>query len=251
MGFASSPIGQQSDSQRVHRTSREGEPEARQPRPGRVDRCCIRSADVYDTASLRRQPARRPSQRSALSSVTYRRSLPRPVRSSPVDRRRGIAASDAGPTRRPGRMSTEDAPTELDRGHPVDGERGGKCMKFRNLSALAAVAVLALSACTSTPSASTAAGASGGTGLTPTSPKPAGRPAKGKHTIASGPPPQGSEQAASGPITDGVKLAGKLAGGTAGGYAIDIPQSALYDDALNGAHDPQTGANNMGKIVAD
>ena len=44
----------------VDGTSRGGEPEARQPRPGRVDRCCIRSADVYDTASLRRQPARRP-----------------------------------------------------------------------------------------------------------------------------------------------------------------------------------------------
>ena len=43
----------------------------------------------------------------------------------------------------------------------------------------------------------------------------------------------------------------KLAGGAAGGYKLDIPQSAVYDDALNGAHDPQTGANNMSKIVAD
>jgi branched-chain amino acid transport system substrate-binding protein len=64
-------------------------------------------------------------------------------------------------------------------------------------------------------------------------------------------PQQGSEKAASDPIINGIKLAVKQAGGGAGGYAIDIPQSAIYDDALNGAHDPQTGANNMSQIVAD
>jgi hypothetical protein len=64
-------------------------------RPGRADRCCIRSADVYDTASLRRQPARRPSQRSASSSVTYRRSLPMsPDRPRSTDA--GSGATDAG-----------------------------------------------------------------------------------------------------------------------------------------------------------
>src|SRR4029450_2485274 len=35
------------------------------------------------------------------------------------------------------------------------------------------------------------------------------------------------------------------------GYKIEIPQSVIKDDALNGAHDPQTGANNMSQLVAD
>ena len=61
-------------------------------------------------------------------------------------------------------------------------------------------------------------------------------------TIAIELPQQGSEKAASDPIINGIKLAVKQAGGAAGGYTIDIPQSAIYDDALNGAHDPQTGA---------
>ena len=61
-----------------------------------------------------------------------------------------------------------------------------------------------------------------------------------------------ASKAASDPIINGVKLAVKQAGGTAGGYTIDRPaDSAVYDDALNGAHDPQTGANNMTKIVGE
>jgi branched-chain amino acid transport system substrate-binding protein len=131
-------------------------------------------------------------------------------------------------------------------------------MNFRKVSALAGVAILTFAAC-STPGATTAPsgaapspGASGGTGgLTPTSPKPAGDSSKGTVTIAIELPQQGSEKAASDPIINGIKLAVKLAGGTAGGYAIEIPQSAIYDDALNGAHDPQTGANNMSQIAAD
>jgi branched-chain amino acid transport system substrate-binding protein len=123
-------------------------------------------------------------------------------------------------------------------------------MRFGRLGALVGASVLVISACTSTPAASTPAG-SGGAGLTPTVAKPAGDSSKGKVTIAIELPQQGSEKAASDPIINGVKLAVKLAGGTAGGYAIEIPQSAIYDDALNGAHDPQTGANNMGKAVAD
>ncbi len=123
-------------------------------------------------------------------------------------------------------------------------------MRFGKLGALVGASLLVITACTSTPAASTPA-ASGGTGLTPTVPKPAGDSSKGKVTIAIELPQQGSEKAASDPIINGIKLAVKLAGGTAGGYAIEIPQSAIYDDALNGAHDPQTGANNMGKIAAD
>jgi branched-chain amino acid transport system substrate-binding protein len=123
-------------------------------------------------------------------------------------------------------------------------------MNFRKLSALAGASLLVLTACTATPGASGPAG-SGSAGLTPTVPKPAGDSSKGKVTIAIELPQQGSEKAASDPIINGIKLAVKLAGGTAGGYAIEIPQSAIYDDALNGAHDAQTGANNMTKIAAD
>src|SRR5262245_45894058 len=130
-------------------------------------------------------------------------------------------------------------------------------MNFRKVSVLASVAVLAFAACSNTGASPAASGAaspagSGSTGgLTPSTPQPAGDTSKGKVTIAIELPQQGSEKAASDPIINGIKLAVKLAGGAAGGYAIEIPQSAIYDDALNGAHDPQTGANNMSKIVAD
>jgi branched-chain amino acid transport system substrate-binding protein len=63
-------------------------------------------------------------------------------------------------------------------------------------------------------------------------------------------PQQGSELAASEPIINGIKLAVKDAGGAAGGYAIEIPESVIKDDALNGVHDPQTGANNMTQLAA-
>jgi branched-chain amino acid transport system substrate-binding protein len=106
-------------------------------------------------------------------------------------------------------------------------------MKLRTLGVLAAVAAMVFSACSSTP------GASGGTSN------------KGTVTFAIELPQQGSEKAASDPIINGIKLAVKQAGGAAGGYTIQVPQSAIYDDALNGAHDPQTGAANMSKIVAD
>jgi len=66
-------------------------------------------------------------------------------------------------------------------------------------------------------------------------------------------PLQGSEKAASQPIINGIRLAVEQAGGKAGGYTITVPDSAIFDDALpsSGAHDAQTGANNMTKIVSD
>ena len=78
-----------------------------------------------------------------------------------------------------------------------------------------------------------------------------GDTSKGTVKIAIELPLQGSEKAASEPIINGIRLAVKDAGGAVGGYTITVPDSAVYDDALNGAHDPQTGANNMTKIVAD
>jgi branched-chain amino acid transport system substrate-binding protein len=100
-------------------------------------------------------------------------------------------------------------------------------MKLTKVGAVAGIAVIALSAC-------------GG-----------GNANKGTVKIAIELPLQGSELAASQPIINGVKLAVKQAGGKAGGYTIEIPQTAIYDDALNGAHDPQTGAANMTKVAGD
>jgi branched-chain amino acid transport system substrate-binding protein len=113
-------------------------------------------------------------------------------------------------------------------------------MKLHKVSALAAVSILAFAAC-STTGASSAPSAGGGGGDT----------SKGTVNIAIELPLQGSELAASQPIVNGIRLAVKQAGGAAGGYAIEIPDSMVFDDALNGAHDPQTGANNMTKIVGE
>ena len=68
--------------------------------------------------------------------------------------------------------------------------------------------------------------------------------------IASELPMQGSELAGSEPVVNGIKLALKQLGADSG-CTFDYPDSAIYDDALNGAHDPQTGAKNMGAIAAD
>ncbi|MHB8459765.1 MAG: branched-chain amino acid ABC transporter substrate-binding protein [Candidatus Limnocylindrales bacterium] len=125
-------------------------------------------------------------------------------------------------------------------------------MKVTKLGALASGAVLVLGACSSaaTPSPSTSSAASTAPSAA-TSAAASGGATKGTIHIAINLPLQGSELAASQPIINGVLLAVKQAGGTAGGYTVDVPQSAIYDDALNGAHDPQTGAANMTKIVAD
>jgi branched-chain amino acid transport system substrate-binding protein len=64
-------------------------------------------------------------------------------------------------------------------------------------------------------------------------------------------PQQGSEKAASDPIINGIKLAVKDAGGKAGNLTVEIPTAVIYDDALNGVHDPQTGARNMQAIVSN
>jgi len=105
-------------------------------------------------------------------------------------------------------------------------------MKLRTLGVLAAAAAVAFSACSNTPAAS-------------------GGATKGTVYFGIELPQQGSEKAASDPIINGIKLAVKQANGTAGGYKIEIPQSVIKDDALNGAHDPLTGANNMSQLVAD
>lgn len=107
-------------------------------------------------------------------------------------------------------------------------------MKLHKVGALVGVSILAFAAC-STPAASTDSG--GGS--------------KGTVNIAIELPLQGSELAASQPIVNGIRLAVKQAGGTAGGYTIEIPKSMVFDDALNGVHDAQTGANNMTTVVGE
>ena len=114
-------------------------------------------------------------------------------------------------------------------------------MKLHKVWALAAVSVLAFAACSSTGGTTAPSAAAGGGGDT----------SKGAVKFAIELPLQGSELAASQPMINGIRLAIKDAGGAAGGYSVTVPDSAVYDDALNGAHDPQTGANNMTKIVAD
>ena len=105
-------------------------------------------------------------------------------------------------------------------------------MKLRTLSVFAASAVIALGACSNTP------GSSGGTG---------GR------TVYIGIelPQQGSELAGAEPVINGIQLAIKDAGGKAGNYTVESPKSVNYDDAKDGKHDPNTGAQNMTALVGN
>jgi len=64
-------------------------------------------------------------------------------------------------------------------------------------------------------------------------------------------PLQGNELAGTQPMLNAVRLAVKDAGGMAGGRRVDVPDSAVFDDAVSGVHDPRQGALNMQSIVAD
>jgi branched-chain amino acid transport system substrate-binding protein len=108
-------------------------------------------------------------------------------------------------------------------------------MKLTKLGALVVGASLVLSACSQA-----APGGSPG----------AGGATKGTVNIAIELPQQGSDLASSEPMIRGIKLAVKDAGGVAGAYKVEIPNSAIFDDAKDGAHDPQTGAQNMQAIVS-
>jgi branched-chain amino acid transport system substrate-binding protein len=118
-------------------------------------------------------------------------------------------------------------------------------MNFRKLTAIAGMSMLVFAACSPAPAGSTAASSAPSAGAVATP----GDTSKGTVNIAIELPQQGSEKAASDPIINGIKLAVKEAGGAAGGYKIDIPSSVVFDDAKDGVHDPQTGAQNMGNIV--
>jgi branched-chain amino acid transport system substrate-binding protein len=110
-------------------------------------------------------------------------------------------------------------------------------MKVTKLGALVVGASLVLGACSQ--GATSAPGSPGAGGAT-----------KGTVNIAIELPQQGSDLASSEPMIRGIQLAVKHAGGVAGSYKVEIPKSAIFDDAKDGAHDPQTGAQNMQAIVS-
>ena len=202
---------------------------------------CNRYAGAYDTASLRRPPARR-SDAGLMRRHPSRTSRPAMPRALRGDRPAPDRASGAG-VRLAG--SSVAGPTEARWIRPVIWRR--YWMKLHRIGALAAVSVLAFAACSNSGSAAphpqAAAPASGGAVATP------GDTSKGTVNIAIELPQQGSELAASQPIINGIQLAIKEAGGAAGGYKIEIPKAVIFDDAKDGAHDPQTGAQNMSNIV--
>ena len=122
-------------------------------------------------------------------------------------------------------------------------------MRKSRIGALLSVTVLTVAAC-STPAAGTPAPSTPGGG-SQSAPPASADTSKGTVKIAIELPLQGSELAASQPIINGIRLAIKDAGGAAGGYAVTQPQDAVFDDAVNGAHDPQQGAKNMTTIASD
>jgi branched-chain amino acid transport system substrate-binding protein len=73
----------------------------------------------------------------------------------------------------------------------------------------------------------------------------------GSYKVGMDLPQQGSELAGSQPIINGALLALKQANGKAGSYTITAPKELILDDAVAGAHDPQTGANNATSLIGD
>jgi branched-chain amino acid transport system substrate-binding protein len=118
-------------------------------------------------------------------------------------------------------------------------------MNLRKLGALAFGAMFVAAACNT--GGGTATGTPGGTSAATAT----AAATKGTVKVAVEMPFQGSEKAASDPVLKGVRLALKQAGGAAGGYTVQVADADVYDDSINGAHDPQTGAKNTKAIVTD
>ena len=121
-------------------------------------------------------------------------------------------------------------------------------MKLRNIGVLAVGAMLAFSACSPPSAGQPRRPPRAAAGSTPAE---TGAVSMGTVNFAIELPQQGSEKAASDPIINGIKLAVKQAGGSGRRlHDRDPERRSINDDALNGAHDPQTGATNMSQIVA-
>ena len=122
-------------------------------------------------------------------------------------------------------------------------------MKLRSLSVLGAGVVLVASACSS--GSATQAPATAGQSTAPATSAAstaAGTPAAGNMDVKIGIelPMTGGEAPNGVPTANGVALA--LSQLSVPGYTITIDQK---DDALNGKHDPQTGAQNVTALAND
>lgn len=113
-------------------------------------------------------------------------------------------------------------------------------MKLRNISALAVAGILLVGACTPGGTAPTGQGSAA----------PSGGGTKGTIKIGVGLPFQGSDLAAAQPILNGVQLAVDEANAAGGvnGYMLEINKQ---DDAVNGVHNPDQGAQNARTLVDD
>jgi branched-chain amino acid transport system substrate-binding protein len=116
-------------------------------------------------------------------------------------------------------------------------------MKYGKLGALGVGALLVFSACSSTP-ATAAPGTSTAPGGSSGAVTPGAWCVGGTVKIGTELPMSGGETANGVPTANGVKLliAQVNAAGGVLGCKLDIN---VQDDALNGVHDPQTGAKNM------
>ncbi|MGH2463949.1 MAG: branched-chain amino acid ABC transporter substrate-binding protein, partial [Candidatus Limnocylindrales bacterium] len=120
-------------------------------------------------------------------------------------------------------------------------------MKYGKLGALGAVAVLVLSACsgsaTNPPAASTGSGSSGAV-------TPGAWCVGGTVKIGTELPMSGGETANGVPTENGVELLVAEVNAAGGVLGCKLATN-VQDDALNGVHDPQTGAKNLQTLVAD
>jgi branched-chain amino acid transport system substrate-binding protein len=133
-------------------------------------------------------------------------------------------------------------------------------MKYGRLGALSVGAVLIFAACSSTATTAPAASTGGGASTAPASTAPGGSVGAvsspgawcvgGTVKIGTELPMSGGETANGVPTANGVKLLISQVNAAGGvlGCKLDIN---VQDDALNGVHDPQTGAKNMQTLVAD
>jgi len=132
-------------------------------------------------------------------------------------------------------------------------------MKYGKLGALGAAAVLVLSACSGSATTPPAASSGSGASSAPVSSAPASSGGAvtpgawcvgGTVKIGTELPMSGGETANGVPTENGVELLVAEVN-AAGGVAGCKLATNVQDDALNGVHDPQTGAKNMQTLVAD